>query len=307
MNNEYELYQSLCRLETIPADKSQLEIIQSLQDKGLELVSDSGQYSLKDEVIFLSETDIRTELNSHINHLIDQLQVIYETDSTNKHITKNPVNNFFSVLISEYQSQGRGRRENKWCSPLGSNLYFSIQFQLKDLNNSSFIPLLAARSMCRALSQIGIDECKIKWPNDIYINDDKVAGILTESRFSHTQGLILVVGIGINVNMNFAQGIDKIWTSLKKHTDTSYNRNMVLGFLLNHLIDDFSHISDFNINDFKHDWDSLNYLKDKYVDVVDEQSRYKAFVSGLADDGALIVKYNNEYHNIYSGNVSLKA
>lgn len=307
MNNEYKLYQSLCRLGAIQADTPQLEIIKSLQEKGLELISDSGQYSLKDEVIILSEADIRAAINSDINHLIEQLQVIYETDSTNKYITNNPVNNFFSVVVSEYQSQGQGRRENKWCSPLGCNLYFSIQFQLEDLNNSSFIPLLVARSMCRALNQIGIDECKIKWPNDIYINHDKVAGILTESRFSHTQGLILVVGIGINVNMTFAKGIDKLWTSLKKHTDISYNRNRVLGFLLNHIINDFSHISDFKIKDFKHDWDSLNYLKDKYVVVSDEQSQYKALVSGLADDGALIVKYNNTYHNIYSGNVSLKA
>ena len=307
MNNEYKLYQSLCRHGALRPDNDQLEVIKSLEIKGLEFISDSGEYSLKDEVILLSESKIRTALKTVINHLIDQLLVIYETDSTNKYITNTPINNLFSVVVSEYQSQGQGRRQNKWCSPLGSNLYFSIQFQLKDLNNSSFIPLLAARSICRTLNETGIKGCKIKWPNDIYINDDKVAGILTESRYSHSKGLVLVVGIGINVNMTFAKGIDKLWTSLKKHTNMSYNRNTVLSTLLNQLILDFINLDSFNIEDFKNDWDNLNYLKGKYVIVVDEQSRYKALVTGLADDGALIVEYNNQCHNIYSGNVSVKA
>ncbi len=102
------------------------------------------------------------------------------------------------VLFTEWQSDGKGRRGGKWESPRSKNLLFSIAI-CPDLAQShwSRITHAAALGVCKALST----EFKpqIKWPNDIYIGNKKVSGILVESHPSTTAGAV-IIGIGINVN-----------------------------------------------------------------------------------------------------------
>ena len=306
MNDEYKCFQDLCRFGSIKPNSDQLYSLGSIQKKGLDLVQSSDKFFLKDKIEVLSESAIRNGLTSKVNNIIDKLDVIYETDSTNKKITSNLVNQHYSLLVSEYQTDGQGRRESIWNSPLGTNLYFSVQFLLTDTSHTSFIPLIVARSICHALSGMGISNCMIKWPNDIYINGKKAAGILIESRFNEAKGLVIVIGIGINVNMTTMQEIEQQWTSLKISSNINFNRNTVLSNVLNFLITDLNNISCFNFMTFKNDWDSLDYLKGKSISVLSDNSSYNAIALDLASDGALLIDYNNECHKLYSGNISIR-
>jgi len=103
------------------------------------------------------------------------------------------------VLFTEWQSDGKGRRGGKWESPCSKDLLFSIAI-CPDLTQAHWSRLThaAALGICKALST-GFDP-KIKWPNDIYIENKKVSGILVESHPSTTTTGAVIIGIGINVN-----------------------------------------------------------------------------------------------------------
>lgn len=103
------------------------------------------------------------------------------------------------VLLADTQSKGKGRGGNKWISPEGG-IWISLVLQ-KEINKKdlSIIPLLVSIVIYNVLEPLNMNTI-IKWPNDILINDKKVAGILTESLFSGKILKLLIIGIGINLN-----------------------------------------------------------------------------------------------------------
>ncbi|MCU7833808.1 MAG: biotin--[acetyl-CoA-carboxylase] ligase [gamma proteobacterium symbiont of Taylorina sp.] len=307
INEEYLLYKKLCKNRSIRLKTDELTLVESLKKKGLSIIYKDGFYELTEDISILSESEIRSDLGIVENSKIDKLKVIFKTGSTNHKIVNYSINEFYTVLVAEYQSKGQGRRQKKWQSPLGANLYFSVQFHLNEMVNIAFIPLIVARSICNALSDQGINNCKIKWPNDIYLDGKKIAGVLSESRYCNEKGFIIVVGIGININMYSEQKIDQEWSSIKISQNKNFNRNTILSSLLSRIIPDFDNISEFNFERFKQDWDFLDFLKDKSVCVLDDNVSYTAIATGLADDGALIVLYKNKFRKIYSGEVSIKV
>lgn len=306
-NTEYELFKSFSRQQLVEITNNELPILAALKNKGLDITQTEWGYKTTDIFEPLLQSHIRLSLDPEIDRLIDKLEVIYETGSTNTTIRSNSANQFYSVLAAEYQSNGQGRREKQWCSPLAGNLYFSLQFSLKSTNNSHFIPLICARSICNVLLESGFKDCTIKWPNDIYIRGKKVAGILCESRYNSQNGLVFVVGVGLNVNMMLNDGIDQSWTSLRICQGKIFNRNIVLSSLLDRIISDFNRLTAFDIKHFKRDWQALDYLYGKTIRVTDEKSTYTAIAAGISDEGALIVQYNGQSHCIFSADVSVKS
>lgn len=123
-----------------------------------------------------------------------------ELDSTNAQAARE--NYAHGTIISAaHQSSGRGQRGNRWSSAKGENLMFSLVVEPTHVAVCEQFTLseMASLASCEALAEMGV-ECKIKWPNDLYVDGKKIGGILIE----HTsQGEFLtrtIVGIGINVN-----------------------------------------------------------------------------------------------------------
>lgn len=128
------------------------------------------------------------------------IDVLEETSSTNDAIRGRRYAEG-AVVVAERQSAGRGQRGNSWASEAGSNLTFSVLLSPQGLpvREQFYISKVVTLAITDALAASGI-ETKIKWPNDIYAGDRKIAGILIENDISG--GLIVrsVVGIGLNVN-----------------------------------------------------------------------------------------------------------
>ena len=121
-----------------------------------------------------------------------------------------------TVVFTECQPHGRGRRENRWQSEPGQDLLFSIL--LRPQVSMEYWPRLTsvtALALCKALEVTSHLQPLIKWPNDIYLDSRKTAGILAET-FTCTQGAFMVLGIGLNVNGSyFPDEIASIATSLR--------------------------------------------------------------------------------------------
>lgn len=119
------------------------------------------------------------------------------------------------VLFAESQTAGRGRRQNRWLAPKGKDLMFSLL--LRPEAPTAFWPrvtTLAALAICRAIEDELPLRPRIKWPNDVYVHDRKVAGLLAEA-VTTSSGLMLVLGIGLNVNTrDFPPDLSDTATSL---------------------------------------------------------------------------------------------
>lgn len=130
-------------------------------------------------------------------------------DSTNSEARRHmDDNDKMSVYAAEYQTAGRGQRGNKWSSASGENLTFSILVHpepgnrlFSDIHNQFLFSIISALSITDFLSGKGVD-ATIKWPNDIYVRDKKICGMLIENTISNQAISSSIIGIGLNLNQS---------------------------------------------------------------------------------------------------------
>ena len=134
-----------------------------------------------------------------------------------------------TVILAHFQSQGRGQRGEHWHSEPGENLLFSIVLEPFFINNENYFLLskVVAIAINAVLEEISGETSYIKWPNDIYIKDKKIAGILIENQWKGNTLHRAIVGVGININqVNFDQVENA--TSLSLLTAKKHNLHLVL-------------------------------------------------------------------------------
>lgn len=162
-------------------------------------------------------------------------------DSTNSEIKRRDQGDREgTVVFSEEQTAGKGRQGQVWLSPKGKGLWMSIL--LKPHLSVEKIPqlnLVAAAAI--ALSLDNADSCLdkkvlVKWPNDLFLNGKKICGILTETHLRENAARSVILGIGLNVNLeeeDFPPELKGIATSLLLETGHIYNREMIAASILN--------------------------------------------------------------------------
>lgn len=156
-------------------------------------------------------------------------------DSTNTYCMNSAKNGETEgfVVASYFQEQGRGQRGNTWESEHGENLTFSLLLRpiFLKVEEQFLVSQVIAISVCDWLKSQNVDAL-IKWPNDIYIGDQKVAGILIENSFSSSVLDVSVIGIGLNLNQTvFSKDIPNP-TSLFLLTGNQFKPEIVLSELV---------------------------------------------------------------------------
>ena len=124
------------------------------------------------------------------------------TDSTNLDAVRGKdANSDKTVWFAEYQTAGKGQRGNKWSSHRGENLTFSILLKPTQIAaaGQDAISMVCAVGVVNYLGKLGL-QAKIKWPNDIYIADRKICGMLMENFLDGDRLSVSICGIGLNVN-----------------------------------------------------------------------------------------------------------
>lgn len=141
-----------------------------------------------------------------------------------------------TVIVAEEQTMGRGRLGRSWTSPKGKGLWFSIILKPHvNPQKISKITLIGAAAVHRALKDLDI-QSHIKWPNDIVVEGKKLCGILTEMFFKNPNTYYVIMGIGVNVNLDeddFPEELKNKATSLKILKGTEVDRNKLLAYVLN--------------------------------------------------------------------------
>ncbi len=225
-----------------------------------------------------------------------KFQIIHlkNVDSTNTYLANFKNAAPMTLVLANYQTKGRGRGQNTWCSPLG-NLYASL------LVENSYMPsqLSLAFGLCLVETLKSIDpklNLSLKWPNDVYINDEKLGGLLIEPC---DQGLI--IGFGLNIEKSPIVEGHKI-TCLKNHTDHPFSIENIIESLSRHLEKVLSELKSGYFDGIKKRY--LQYAK-YYKKPVSFRTGHTGIFDDLSDDGALILKTDTCKKTIYSGDIEI--
>ena len=162
----------------------------------------------------------------------NQIIKLITVDSTNNYVAKlvNKTKiSFGTVIMADFQTKGRGQRDNLWYSDKGKNLLFSIYFDSSFLtiNTIFYLSKTIAISLRHFIFNITGKNVEIKWPNDILVNEQKIAGVLIENQFRNSKIHSSIIGIGLNVNqINFTNNLSA--SSLRALTHREYDLTSLL-------------------------------------------------------------------------------
>lgn len=226
-------------------------------------------------------------------------------DSTNKYLKENYASLDDLVIVSsDYQSKGKGRNDRIWKSDNGDNLLFSLLIKERDLVNlGGYLSLPAAYTVAKYLEEeLNIKDVYIKWPNDIYIKDKKVCGILLEGQLPN----YLIIGIGINLNQkDFIGDYHVSPTSLFLETGKKIEINDFKKGLFSSLISSIINVDELK-EDFLSYYQSHDYLKDKEVSFYIDNEYKNGKVVGIDDKFALIIEKDGKRSALQSGEITIK-
>ena len=214
------------------------------------------------------------------------------------------------MIISDYQSLGRGRSGKNWTSAPGDGIALSLLLMPESMGGgTSCITLVAALSVAATIEKTSGLKPQIKWPNDILLNEKKVCGILTE--LDTTQGKnSIIVGVGINSNQQeFPAEISETATSIFLETGTPSDRESAVKYFSEYFekyYEIFLKTSDMSL--LKEEYNSLLVNKGRVVKVFDPKENIMGIAEGIDDEGRLIVKTDTGItHHIYAGEVSVRG
>lgn len=225
-------------------------------------------------------------------------------DSTNKYLKLNysKLDNF-DIVYANNQSEGKGRLNHIWESDDKQNLLMSVLIKdEKIIEHGSLLTLLTGYCVYNYLKSINLKNIKIKWPNDIFINDKKICGILVESKSENDKIIAMIIGIGLNVNQTFKNSTLKA-TSIYQETNIRYEIIDVLNDIKKELINCFkdnkSLIKTLKIIN------ENNYLLNKKCAIELNNKKEICIVKNINDDGSINVLIDNKEIKIISNELIL--
>jgi len=200
-----------------------------------------------------------------------------------------------TVVFADLQRQGRGRRGRHWFSPEGKNIYMSLIFRdTVGITYPELITIYSAVCVVNAICKL-IDKAKThvwaKWPNDIYWDDRKLGGILTEGVVSSGKERFFVIGIGMNVNSSeeeLLKNTEGRGTSLYVETGKQCRRDRVIREIAYSLVNSAGLLE--NPQRLMDSWTSISRTPGAKVLVMGEKGAYKAVAIGLNERGHLVVR-----------------
>lgn len=281
--------------------------IAQLIEAGVPIKSIANQgYQLMRPFIPLSRSKIaeRSKQDSDIH-------VFAEIDSTNTYLKELTTDNPITVCCAESQIKGRGRFGRQWVSPFGENIYLSFRQQidccLSQLSGLSLVISLAVHHCLKRF--IDTEDIKIKWPNDLIWNQKKLGGVLIEMIAEGNGSTQIIIGIGLNVNTATHEHPldDKPWCSLHEISGLYFDRNQIIGHLLNDLAD---YLNEFLLNGFDvfmARWHHVDYLFGKSIEVQQNIKLLHGIAKGIDSTGQLLLLHGNGVMQaLSSGDTSLK-
>jgi BirA family transcriptional regulator, biotin operon repressor / biotin---[acetyl-CoA-carboxylase] ligase len=285
--------------------------ITQLKEEGFKIESlQSRGYRLKAIPDILYPDLIRQEIDTR--HFGRKIFHFLRTDSTNIQARSLAADGALegTLLVAEYQEKGKGRLDRQWQSPSGKNLLFSLILRPDWPPQQAFYgTVLTSVSLCRAIQEVVGIEVGIKWPNDIYAGEKKLAGILTEFATDPDRIEYMIVGIGINCNWAPPKPPPEGQrsTSLLKETGHKISRLKLLTRFLKQAETLYEKANNEGVGWLREEWNRYSLVNNRRVTISNNQKSWTGIGQGIDDHGALILRLDNgQLEKFLAGDVHLR-
>jgi len=248
-----------------------------------------------------------------------EVQVFEQLDSTNKHLIRHldkslslqtPV-----LCVAGHQTAGVGRRGKPWHSPVDSITLSLLYGFPKPAAALMGLSLVTGIAVAEGLEDIAAGKVGLKWPNDIIVNDRKLAGILIEVPKASTQQSSVVTGIGINFRHGQEhEQIDQPFVVLESLSEKLPERSELIGQLAGRILTAYALFAEAGWQAFAEQWREYDYLNGQSVRIIraaggegaENTTDLAGIARGVSSDGGLIVEHDSESQVYYGGEVSVR-
>lgn len=290
--------------------------IKALEKEGYEIeaVTNRG-YRLKERIRILSYEGIKKALLESSNELPKEFygELIYfnEVDSTNRYARDYAGSNIErnALIIASSQKKGCGRRGRSFYSPDNTGIYLSLLlYPKRDIEISTKVTSMMAVAVCRAILEVTGIETNIKWVNDIFYNEKKIAGILTEGSTCIEEGKFNYVIIGVGINLyepydGFPKELADIAGALLQNISDGEIASKLCASIIKHF---YKIISSENDMAYVEEYRNRSMLIGKYVKIMKLKTNDYGRVLGIDDDCRLMVEYDDGSQDfLFTGEVSV--
>ncbi|MGH2568888.1 MAG: biotin--[acetyl-CoA-carboxylase] ligase [Bacteroidota bacterium] len=212
-----------------------------------------------------------------------------------------------AVVVSDYQTEGKGRFGRSWLSEPGKNLLFSTILRPRlHKEQAGLLTFYAAVSVARALEAVSKLRVECKWPNDLLVNGKKCCGILLENSFGKDRLDHSVVGVGINVNQrDFPDNGLSNATSLARELGKDIDRKKLFQTILRELDLLYSDVLNGSFSRIVLEWNNRCTMFGHEVRIIREGTTVYGTAIGLHTDGGLVVETSRGKEIVYAGDVSV--
>ena len=292
--------------------------VKALRDLGstLHAVRNRG-YRLARSGEPLAAARILEAIDPGVRERVRSVDVVWSVGSTNTVLLSrpNPPNGSSEVMLAEYQTAGRGRRGRAWLAPPGGSICLSLNWTFRDVPaDLGSLGLVVGVCELRALRELGLVHAKLKWPNDVLVDDRKLGGVLIELRAESAGPACVVIGMGLNVALG-APLLERIATTGLAPTDLMTagleqpSRNLVVGRIVASCIRGLLEFEREGLRPFIEDWREADALRGRMVDVRGAGGNIeRGLARGVDLHGALLVETADEgLKKFISGDVSVRA
>ncbi|MCF6692684.1 bifunctional biotin--[acetyl-CoA-carboxylase] ligase/biotin operon repressor BirA [Raoultella terrigena] len=279
--------------------------IQTLRDWGVDVFTVPGKgYSLPEPVQLLNEELIAGQIDQ------GRVTVLSVIDSTNQYLLDR-LNELQSgdACVAEYQQAGRGRRGRKWFSPFGANLYLSIYWRLEQGPAAAVgLSLVIGIVIAEVLQSLGADKVRVKWPNDLYLQDRKLSGILVELTGKTGDAAQIVSGAGINLAMRRVESdvVNQGWISLQE-AGVSIDRNALAARLIKELRAGLQLFEQEGLAPYLSRWEKLDNFLNRPVKLIIGDKEIFGISRGIDTQGALLLEQDGVIKPWVGGEISLRS
>ena len=284
--------------------------VQKLQQMGLDIQSVKGKgYRLAQALELLDADSIRAQMPAEARRLLNRLDIHPQVTSTNNlAMAQATAGGSGAVFIAEQQTAGRGRRGRTWVSPFGCNLYLSCVWEFyQGAAALEGLSLATGVAVVRALEALGVEGAGLKWPNDVLLNDAKVAGILLEMTGDPSGRCQVVLGVGVNHRMptNAANDIDQAWTRVDD-VCPGVSRNALAAAVLSQLLLMLDKFRDVGFAAFHATWEGLDRFRGREVVIKTGAEDIPGIAAGVDRTGGLRLQTPSGELIMKGGELSLR-
>jgi len=268
--------------------------IESVKNKGYRILS-RPDIPIPEEITF----DLGTNI---IGREVFYFKTISSTNNYAKQLAMDDISEG-TVVVADVQTNGRGRKNRKWSSPCGGLWFSVILYPHIPPERGMLVTMASSVAVAQALKENTNLNPIIKWPNDLLIDDKKICGILTELDAELDRINYSIVGIGINVNNELAEDLQKIATSVFLETGSQISRVKLLRSIIKYFDEEYDKLKSGEYTKIRDDWFYYADIIGKKIQVKTEKMIIEGTVSDIDDSGCIILETTSGNVRVVSGDI----